>query len=146
MGMEEISIKWPNDVYVAGKKVCGILLEGNISEYIVIGIGINVNQTEFHDEYRIPPTSIRLELGKEVDIKGFRALLYKNLEEDLKDCLNKRRFISYYEGHDYLKGKKVEHLGDTCTVIGVDEDFALILEKDGVKEKVTSSEVTLKLV
>ncbi len=47
----EIKIKWPNDIYVADKKLCGILIEnsfsGGLIDYSVVGIGINVNQTEF---------------------------------------------------------------------------------------------------
>ena len=58
-GMEKLTgrkagIKWPNDVVYSGKKICGILTEMRIQEgkpeYIVIGVGINVNQTEFSPE------------------------------------------------------------------------------------------------
>lgn len=145
LGVKEVAIKWPNDVYIAGKKVCGILLEGNVEEYIVIGIGINVNQTEFLDEYRIPPTSIRLALGKEVDIEEFKRVLYANLEEDLRNCEDRAAFISYFSSHDYLKGKKVIYLDEVYTVIGVEDDFSLILEKEGERKTVTSNEVTVIL-
>jgi len=62
------SIKWPNDVVIGGKKICGILTEMNAEiervNYIVIGTGINVNMTEFPEEIAQTATSIRLELEK----------------------------------------------------------------------------------
>lgn len=60
--LEEVTIKWPNDLYVSGKKIGGILIEtgilGSRIEHAVLGIGINVNQLEFPDD--LPnPVSIR---------------------------------------------------------------------------------------
>lgn len=60
----EAWIKWPNDVYVGDNKICGMLIEhsikGNALSHSIIGVGLNVNQTEFDDS--IPdPTSIRME-------------------------------------------------------------------------------------
>jgi len=60
---EEIRIKWPNDIYIGPKKICGILIENTIQDnrilYSVIGVGLNVNQTEF-TENAGNPTSLRL--------------------------------------------------------------------------------------
>ena len=51
LGLENVSIKWPNDVYVNGKKICGILLESvadnNQMSSVIVGIGLNVNTTDF---------------------------------------------------------------------------------------------------
>jgi len=55
-------IKWPNDVLVEGKKICGILCEST-SEYVYTGIGLNVLQNRFPAELRKPATSIFLEGG-----------------------------------------------------------------------------------
>ena len=61
-------IKWPNDIYVADKKICGILIEhvvrGNSIVYSIIGVGLNVNQKNF-DSSLYNPTSILLETGEE---------------------------------------------------------------------------------
>ena len=74
--MEELvpgksGIKWPNDIVMNGKKVCGILtemnLEQNTIDYVVIGVGINVNQSLFDEEIAITATSIALELGEKID-------------------------------------------------------------------------------
>ncbi len=63
----EIDLKWPNDVLLNGKKVCGILTEMNAEatrvRYIVVGIGINVNQASFPKD--LPATSLRLATGSE---------------------------------------------------------------------------------
>ena len=68
-------IKWPNDIYVADRKICGILIENSLrGEHLsssIIGIGLNVNQRNF--DVNLPnPTSIALETG---------------LQEDIKECL-----------------------------------------------------------
>ena len=48
LGIEEVQIKWPNDIYVKGKKICGILIESNLSgdrfDNVILGMGLNVNQ------------------------------------------------------------------------------------------------------
>src|SRR3989344_4439747 len=54
------SIKWPNDVHYKGKKLCGILTEGIFpANYVVVGIGLNVNQNKFPDEIKSTAISLR---------------------------------------------------------------------------------------
>lgn len=67
----DIKIKWPNDIYIGNKKVCGILtsnkIQHNSLSYSIVGIGLNVNQTLFPDW--IPnPTSLQLVLGSELPL------------------------------------------------------------------------------
>lgn len=65
----DICIKWPNDIYVGDKKIAGILIENNLRDRhiqnTVIGVGINVNQTEFPTS--IPATSLQIIAGVEID-------------------------------------------------------------------------------
>lgn len=85
-----VQCKWPNDLLVAGKKVAGILLEGSVKqnalEYVVIGIGVNVNQITFPHEIDTTATSLRKETGKEID----RPLLFREimtaLEREYSQC------------------------------------------------------------
>ena len=68
----EAKIKWPNDIYVNSRKICGILIENSLKgpslSYSIIGIGLNVNQTSF-DPTLPNPTSISLETGNSYDLK-----------------------------------------------------------------------------
>ncbi len=58
----EVRLKWPNDVLVHGRKVCGILCERR-GDNVIAGVGLNVNQTEFADEIAASATSLRIERG-----------------------------------------------------------------------------------
>ena len=75
------SLRHPNDVVVAGRKVVGVLPEASPGR-VVLGVGVNVNQTadELPTETAKPPTSIRLELGREVERAPLLALLLAELE------------------------------------------------------------------
>lgn len=82
----EPSLKWPNDVYVGDKKICGILIEhaliGSTVEHSRIGIGVNVNQTEF-DSDAPNPTSIALETGNAESLQRFITRIYEALAKRL---------------------------------------------------------------
>ena len=79
----KVECKWPNDLLVNNRKVAGILLEGSVKdntlEYVVVGIGVNVNQVAFAHDLEGKATSLRLEGGKEVD----RLLLFRELLSSL---------------------------------------------------------------
>ena len=77
----EPAIKFPNDVLVSGKKVAGILAESTEGR-VVLGIGVNVNQTEeqLPTGTQAEPTSLRLELGREVDRAALLVAILAHLE------------------------------------------------------------------
>lgn len=56
-------LKWPNDVWVAGRKISGILVEAG-DGFVVVGVGVNVNVTRFPEDLEFPATSLVLELGR----------------------------------------------------------------------------------
>ena len=91
------TIKWPNDIYIRDRKICGMLLENSLSGTTVsssiIGIGLNVNQTEFPPEL-INPTSIAAASGKRLDIT--------DVLDDFLICFQ-RRFDSLSERDDLKK-------------------------------------------
>ena len=84
---ENVTIKWPNDIYVGDKKICGILIESRIKEKTVeeaiVGVGLNVNQTEWHNGAP-NPTSVKLVKNVETDIEQ----VSKDLELSLRDSLS----------------------------------------------------------
>lgn len=81
---EEIGIKWPNDVIMSGKKVCGILTEMSTEiEYInhvVIGVGINVNQETFPEEIQSVATSLKNETGRTIPRAELTAAIMDSFE------------------------------------------------------------------
>ncbi len=81
-------VKWPNDVLVDGRKICGILCEssllGDKLDYVVVGIGIDVNNEASKlalEKGAIPPTSIRDILGKDVDLAQLLAYVLLEMEK-----------------------------------------------------------------
>jgi BirA family transcriptional regulator, biotin operon repressor / biotin---[acetyl-CoA-carboxylase] ligase len=80
----DAQVKWPNDVMIGGRKVCGILVESGViadQSWVVVGIGINVNQTVFEGEYRLPPASLALESGRLFEIEDVLSSLCRSLDE-----------------------------------------------------------------
>jgi BirA family biotin operon repressor/biotin-[acetyl-CoA-carboxylase] ligase len=78
----KVKVKWPNDVLVEGKKICGILCERN-GDYVIIGIGINVNQTVFDPEIADRATSVRQELGVRTDVSLVRDAVLDRLSVNI---------------------------------------------------------------
>ena len=79
-----VQIKWPNDVVLGGRKLCGILTEMSTEagaiRYVVPGIGVNVNMTEFPPEVSETATSLRLELGREIEREPLIARMMEAFE------------------------------------------------------------------
>jgi BirA family biotin operon repressor/biotin-[acetyl-CoA-carboxylase] ligase len=84
-----VDLKWPNDVLIDGKKVCGILTEMNAEatrvRYIVVGVGINVNQASFPKE--LQATSLRLATGSEWSRVALITALLKSLDREYRQLL-----------------------------------------------------------
>ncbi len=84
-------LKWPNDVLIGGKKVCGILTEMNAEitrvRYVVVGIGINVNQSKFPAELQTLATSLRLATGTEWSRVELCTALLKSLDREYRSLL-----------------------------------------------------------
>ena len=134
LGINGVSIKWPNDVLINDKKACGILLEGQIPEYLVIGVGLNVNQKEFPDGLRRPATSLSSELGNNIDINELSNRVFNNIVNNFSKP-NIDEYLSYFREHNYLQNKRVRVLINNepfiGEVVGVDDSFCLqILSRD----------------
>lgn len=110
----QIDLKWPNDVLVSGKKVCGILTEMNAEatrvRYIVVGIGINVNQATFPKELRA--TSLQLATGSEWSRVELVGALLKSLNREYRQLTadeGAREVIlqRFAENSSWVLGKRV---------------------------------------
>ena len=84
---DNVTLKWPNDVQIRGKKVCGILTEMSASatkgvDFIIVGIGINVNveRVDFDESFRDIATSLKEEAGSEISRLDLTVKLFDNLE------------------------------------------------------------------
>jgi BirA family biotin operon repressor/biotin-[acetyl-CoA-carboxylase] ligase len=109
-------LKWPNDLLIAGKKVCGILTEMNAEatrvRYVVVGIGVNVNQASFPKELEGEATSLRLVTGSEWSRVELAAALLKSLDREyrvLVDQADARQSIlrRFTEQSSWVQGKQV---------------------------------------
>lgn len=87
----DAKIKWPNDVIIGNKKVCGILTEMEAQtdrvDFVVIGIGVNINQSHFDEEVSKKATSLFLENGEKMDRSTFLAEVSKSLDKAMKSYL-----------------------------------------------------------
>lgn len=132
-----VTIKWPNDLYIENKKVCGILIQnsviGNKLEYMVVGIGLNVNQLIF--ESSTPnPVSLKMITSLEYNLNELLSRLIKsifnrysfitpeaqgNIETDYQNALYR-----LMEWHNYL----VKDSNVTARITGTNEYGQLVLE------------------
>lgn len=150
------SIKWPNDIVVNNKKVCGILTEMSTEidyiNHVVVGAGINVNQEEFPEEIRTLAGSLCVELGRKVcraeltaEILGELEALYEIflLTEDLSALYQKYNERCVNCGHEI----RVLEPGNeyTGTTDGISETGELIVRKtDGSVVRVYAGEVSVR--
>ena len=104
----DVKIKWPNDVLIDRRKICGILCERN-GDNVIVGIGVNVNQTAFPPEISDRATSVRLELGALHDVANVRDEVLDRLHE----CIERWRkdgfavLLPELSTFDCLKGQRV---------------------------------------
>lgn len=134
-------IKWPNDIYVNGKKICGMLIEntlvGEYLDYSIIGIGLNVNNS-LEEELAPIATTIKKVTGKEVNLESVLFTLIYNLQNPEK--------VSLYDDYLLFLGQKISVIsrdGTTFTDIidGVLEDGRLLLKSGKI---LTAEEISIR--
>lgn len=148
-------IKWPNDVIIGNKKVCGILTEmtaqTDMVDFVVIGIGVNVLNDSFPEEIANKATSLRIEAGEQIDLSQlmreilsvldriFSSYLLGISQEDMKlyksMCATIGREVSLTRGGERLSGKAVDITADGELVVMLDS---------GKKITVNSGEVMVQ--
>ena len=144
--ISNVSIKWPNDVLVNDKKVCGILSEGQIPNYLVVGVGLNVNQKAFRDDLRRPATSLSLDLKKDLHIDELKDRLFSNIINHFSN-IKLDEYLEYFRNHNYLLNKRVRALINNQVfigeVVGVDDSFCLQVLSNDMLLHIDSGEIEL---
>jgi len=125
-----VDLKWPNDLLIAGRKVCGILTEMNAEatrvRYIVVGIGINVSQAAFPKDLAEHATSLRLATGSEWSRVELAGALLKSLDGEYRQLLGQvdaRRSIlrRFSEHSSWVNGKAVRIEENGSSLEGITE-------------------------
>ena len=152
----DVKIKWVNDIYIDGKKVCGILTEGSINadkklDYAVVGIGINLIAPEngFPDDIKDIATSIFP--GK--DKENIKEKIVADVVNKFFDMYNGKddSYIKRYKEYSYLTGKKINIIsGDSvrlATVIDITDDCHLLVKNENDEiEEISSGDVSVRLI
>ncbi|NPU84183.1 MAG: biotin--[acetyl-CoA-carboxylase] ligase [Syntrophaceae bacterium] len=151
-----VGVKWPNDVLIRDRKVCGILTElrlsgGGISSVIVgIGVNVNIRREELDPAFRDAATSLLEETGTETDRTAVAAALLEELE-NLYDLWIREGFEAvrpHWLPYSVLTGKRIrvafQDEVEEGTAVGLDEDGALILEEPtGARKRVLAGDATI---
>jgi BirA family biotin operon repressor/biotin-[acetyl-CoA-carboxylase] ligase len=151
-----VELKWPNDVLVTGKKICGILAQmktaGEDIDFVVVGIGINVNirKNQFPEEIREIATSLSIEAGREIIRQDLIISLYENFAKWYKKLLQ-NGFAAIKEKWLDLApmiGQNVQIMFQNEKVIGkaldlADDGSLIILSADNEKMKISAGDATI---
>ncbi len=149
-----VEIKWPNDVLVNERKVCGILTEtstrGNAVDFVIIGVGVNANVdlTSFPKDLWVSVTSLEAEMKGEVDRERFLCVLLKEMENYYK-MLQEKKFelvLEEWKSLTTLFGARVEVTSFEEKIrglaVGVNQNGSLEVQlKNGTVRKILSGDV-----
>ncbi len=157
----EVQIKWPNDIIIHGRKVCGILTEMQVEagkiKHVIIGVGVNVHQRDFVGEGLEYASSLDIEFGQQ---KGtttdLREQLLWNILERFTICYEQfceseslAPLEEAYQARLINLGKEVRVLepGSSFTgvALGIDEEGQLLVQKpDGSRVSIYAGEVSVR--
>ncbi len=150
-------IKWPNDIYVGNRKICGILIEHYLSganlSVSILGIGVNLNQREFASDAP-NPTSLLLETGEEhlldnelkeilTFIKEYYDKLNVKTYKTFKEVTEKSYIESLYKFGEFAYYQETDsEVIFESRITGIDKNACLVLEKrDGTKKSYAFKEI-----
>ncbi len=151
-------IKWPNDIVINGRKVCGILTEMgaeiDIVNYLIVGIGVNANieEKQLSDYDLNTATSLRIELGERIDRKALLSQILTNFEKLYLNFINKpdiSGIIDKYKRISATIGKEVRLISNKNEIYGEAIDInalgQLVVKTDiGEIKEIISGEVSVR--
>jgi BirA family biotin operon repressor/biotin-[acetyl-CoA-carboxylase] ligase len=147
-------LKWPNDVLIAGRKVCGTLLElsteADMVRFVIVGIGLNINMGEYEidDEIKDKATSLLVQTKKAFERAQVCGILLTNLERYYNIFREKgsEEISLVWEDRAKIKGKyfEITQMGESFKGIseGIDRDGAMLLNIDGKTKKIIAGDVS----
>jgi BirA family biotin operon repressor/biotin-[acetyl-CoA-carboxylase] ligase len=159
-------IKWPNDIILNNKKTCGILVEmsseknisnttgGSKINYVIVGIGINVNNDieDFPEELRDTATSIKIEESKEFKRNTLVADILNNFEKLYIDLNNNdfSKSLDICRKNSYVIGKEINLIKNQeikeATALNInDEGELVVIYKDGEIDNIIYGEISVRL-
>jgi len=149
-------IKWPNDVIINGKKVCGILTEMTAEvdkvKYVIVGIGINVNNDKFENIIKDKATSLKIESGINLKRADVIAAVIEEFEVLYKIYADKKDFSLFIDRYKKLclnMNKQVKAVFKdrqiTGTVCDIGQNGQLIIKTSNDTVSIISGEVSLTL-
>lgn len=157
----EAGIKWPNDIVMNRKKICGMLTEMTMTpemdeiQYVVVGAGINVNNAspeEFHEDVRPTATSLRIETGRQISRAELlnRALMrFEENYEIFLTTLDLSGLRERYQKHLLNMGAQVRVLDPAGEFTGVSEGIddrgeLIVVKENGERVPVYAGEVSVR--
>lgn len=151
-----VQIKWVNDLFIDGKKVCGILTEASLNvengglEYAVLGIGINVNTRDFPDDIKEVAGSVFSEKPNDQPVTSILAAKILNNLADTLDNLAGKTYLAEYKKRSFLLGKNIYVIKGSKSIpakaIDIDDKARLVVEyPDSSTEALNSGEVSIRI-
>lgn len=151
-------IKWTNDLVLNGKKLCGILTELGLDrntgalDYLVVGIGINVNHksVDFQADIRSMATSLSLELGRAIDRTQLAVEVIRALDRMYAQFpTGQTAYLEQYRADCLTIGKQVKLVtpvsSQDAVATGIDEEFRLLVSyPDGSTDAIATGEVSVR--
>ncbi len=137
----DAAIKWPNDVWIDGRKVAGILVEGRPQEgWAVLGIGLNVSTRDFPPELAERATSLAL-AGADATVEQVLGALLASLERWLPRPAPE--VLAAWRARDALRGQQVRWDAGSGTAAGIDDSGALLVDTAQGRVTLDAGEVHL---
>lgn len=153
---QQVQIKWPNDIIMSGKKLVGILTEMSVQDgkidYVTVGVGINVNITEFPDEIKETATSLCIECGHKIKRAPVIAAVMDRLEADYETFMRTQDLSGLMDTYSSLlvnKDRDVLILGEKeqyrAHALGITPTGELLVRReDGTVEEIYAGEVSVR--
>lgn len=150
-GVSGVELKWPNDIYLSGRKLGGVLIElaGEFNSRcsVIVGVGLNVDlDSESSNPIDQPWTSLKAE-GVRVDrtelLTKLSAALMGGVSEFLR--IGVGGFVERWAAFDYLKGRCVKTFGVVGLAMGIKSNGCLIIDCGGQEVLINSGEVSVRL-